>query len=148
MWHRLLIKPLLDGAANCCKSLCILYIVYGILPFGGWIRQAINSITFHEDEQHLQFTFFTGFFGFWPIVIVLGSRLLAVSMTWQFLYENTLHLIAINQLRISDNLADKEITAKHEFESQMARGELLNLLYTKKSYKSKLFEVSGTPKRP
>jgi len=115
------------------------------------MRMAINSILLKQDEQHLKFTFFQGIFGFWPILVVLGSRLLLVSTLVLFTLENSINLIRKNNLtirRTGVNLTNKSISSKNEFEVQITKSELLHLLEHEKDKKAHLFSLQGTPKQP
>jgi hypothetical protein len=133
------------------KSLFIVYVMYGISPIGSWIRMAVNSVMLKQDKQHLEFTFFQGIFGFYPILIVLGSRLLLVSTLVLFTLENSINFIRVSILSIRKtgvNLTNKSIGSSDEFEAQITKSELLHLLDHQKDQKSHLFSLSGTPKQP
>merc|ERR1712048_1029791 len=111
----------------------------------------VNSLMFKADEQHLSISILN-LFAFWPIVVVIGSRLLCVSMIWSIIVEASIEFIKINQLTIHSktgiNLTNKSIGSKNEFEATLAKSELLHLLHMNKDLKSTLFQVSGTPKQP
>lgn len=148
---RLVVEPVKKAFKCGVKSLFIVYVMYGISPIGSWIRMAVNSVMLKQDEQHLEFTFFQGIFGFYPILIVLGSRLLLVSTFILFTLENSINFIRTSNLSIRKtgvNLSNKSIGSTDEFEAQITKSELLHLLDHQKDQKSHLFSLSGTPKQP
>merc|ERR1712226_252496 len=150
--RRLVCQPIAKSLKCGVKSLFVIYLMYGISPLGSAIRMAMNSMMFKADEQHLQFTFFQGIFGFYPILVVLGSRLLLVGTAAAFILQNSIHFIKVNHLSVNArtgvNLSNKNIGSSSEFEAQLAKSELLYMLDGECDRKAHLFAVSGTPKEP
>lgn len=150
--RRLLCVPVIKGVRCGVKSLVTVYCMYAVAPWvGTWVRMVVNSVMLKADEQHLPVSLMN-LFGFWPIVVILGSRLLCVSMVWSIILEISIQLIQVNQLAINRktgiNLTNKSLSSQNEFESTLAKSELLHLLDAQKDMKSTLFKVSGTPKQP
>ena len=144
------LNPLTTSLKTAILALPITFLVYVPLCLGSLLRMLINTIGFQKDQTQIDYSFFS-LFGLIPVVFVLGSRLVFVSVAWNYVVQLSFILIKMANLttKKKPEIFKHRSLDGYEFEAQQERNEILQVLRSSDdSIRGKFFEMSGIPKQP
>jgi len=148
--HTYVLDPLTTSLKTAVLALPITFLVYVPLCLGSLLRMLINTIGFQKDQRQIDYSLFS-LWGFLPIIFVLGSRLVFVTVAWNYVVKLSFILIKMANLttKKSPEIFKHRSLNGYEFEAQQERNEILQVLRSSDdSIRSKFFEMSGIPKQP